>query len=345
MSSQSQHLAAILNDKGAPLSVTSRPTPIPGPNDVLVQVSSVALNPIDYYMRDFGFVIDNYPAVIGSDIGGTIISTGSSANKYKPGTRVAAFAPTFFVHGAPDYGAFQAMALIPEANVTPLPQNVSFNEASLLGMSVVTAWSGWWTIGFPLSDTAFSATDKKAVLVWGGASSIGTGAVQSAKMIGLAVYATASEKHHDYIKQLGAKEVFDYKDADVVEKIVKAAKDDGVIVQYAFDAAGQVQPCLDILKNFKAGGTPQLATAIPMSDATPKEEGVEVKFVAAPTEAKEQTEFFAFVMNSWLKEKLEKGKYKPSPAIKVVEGGLGGLNKGLDELKGGVSGTKLVLEL
>ncbi|KAL8654309.1 MAG: hypothetical protein Q9226_003484, partial [Calogaya cf. arnoldii] len=75
------------------------------------------------------------------------------------------------------------------------------------------------------------------------------------------------------------------------------------------------------------------------------EEGVEVKFVAAPTEEKPQTEFFAFVMNRWLKEKLEKGEYKPSPAIKVVDGGLDGLNKGLDELKAGVSGTKLVLEI
>ncbi|KAL8917030.1 MAG: hypothetical protein Q9208_008205 [Pyrenodesmia sp. 3 TL-2023] len=345
MSSQFRHLAAILNEKGTPLIMTSRPTPTPGPKDVLVEVKSLALNPIDYYMRDFGFVIDNYPAVVGSDIGGTIIGTGSSANKYKPGTRVAAFAPTYFVRGAPDYGAFQAKVLIPEANITPLPETVSFNEASLLGMSVVTAWSAWWTIGLPLSETAFSATDKKAVLVWGGASSIGTAAVQSAKMLGFMVYATASQKHHEFVKTLGAKEVIDYKDADVVEKIVKTAKEDGVTVQFAFDAAGQVQLCLDVLKEFVANGTPQLATAIPMSDQTPKEEGVEVKFVAAPTEAKQQTEFFEFVMNKWLRVKLEKAEYKPSPAIKVVEGGLEGLNKGLDELKAGVSGTKLVLEI
>ncbi|KAL8700332.1 MAG: hypothetical protein Q9201_005502 [Fulgogasparrea decipioides] len=340
----SQHAAAILEAKGSPLSVVSRPTPNPRPNEVLVKVQSIALNPIDYHMRDSGFVIDSYPAVVGSDVGGTIVSTGSSVS-LKTGTRVAAFAPTFFVRGAPDYGAFQAKALIPAANVTPLPDNVSFNEASLLGMSVVTAWSGWSTLGLPLRDTVYTAADKKGMLVWSGASSIGSAAVQIAKSLGFTVYATASEKHHDYIKTWGAKEVFNYKDEAVVEKILGAAKNDGVSVEFAFDAAGQVRSCLDVLKEFKHAGKPQLATAIPISDQTPKEDGVGVKFVAAPADEKERTAFFDFVMKNWLKEKLEMGEYKPSPGIRVVGKGLEDLNKGLDELKAGVSGVKLVLEI
>ncbi|KAL8849117.1 MAG: hypothetical protein Q9221_005886 [Calogaya cf. arnoldii] len=327
MSSTTQHTAAVLQSKGSPLTVIDRPTPTPGPNEMLVEVKSVALNPIDYYMRDFGFALDSYPAIIGSDIGGTIIAAGSSVS-LKPGTRVAAFAPAFFVHGAPDYGAFQTKALVPAWNVTPLPDDISFNEASLLGI-----------------DSIYTPTDKKGVLIWGGASSIGTAAIQTANMIGLTVYATASLKHHDYLESLGAKATFDYKDDNVVNQIVKAAKADGISLDIAFDAAGQVRSCLDVLKEFKAGGTPKLATAIPMSGETPSEEGVEIKLVAAPTEEKPQTEFFAFVMNQWLKEKLERGEYKSSPAIKVVDGGLDGLNKGLDELKAGVSGTKLVLEI
>ncbi|KAI4222129.1 MAG: hypothetical protein L6R36_006391 [Xanthoria steineri] len=347
MSSTNQHAAATLESKGSPLTVVSRPTPTPGPNEVLVDVKAVALNLIDCYMRDFGFMINSYPAVVGSDIGGTIVAVGSSVS-FKPGTRVAAFAPTFFVQGVPDYGAFQARALIPAANVTPVPDSISFNEASLLGMSVVTAWSGWYTVGLPLQDTLYTPADKKGVLVWGGASSIGTGAIQSAKMLGFTVYTTASPKHHAYLKALGAKATFDYKDESAVAKIVQTAQGDGIDLSIAFDAAGQVRSCLDILKEFKkAGGgrTPQLATAVAMSDHTPTEDGVEVKFVAAPTDERPRTEFFAFVMNGWLKGKLETGAYRPSPAIKVVEGGLEGLNKGLDELKGGVSGTKLVVEV
>ncbi|KAL8842750.1 MAG: hypothetical protein Q9170_000406 [Blastenia crenularia] len=245
---------------------------------MVIALQSLALNPIDYYLRDFGFVIDDYLAVVGSDVGGIIIASGSIAISHKLGTRVAAFPPTYFVHGAADDGAFYTKTLNPDVNI---------NEASLWGISVVTAWSGLWTISIPLRDTLYTAQDKKGLLVWGGASSIGSGTVQAAKLLGFNVYAIASPKHHDHVRSLGAQEVFDYKDAEVVDKTVKVAKQDRINVQPAFDAAGQVQSCLDILKKFKAGGTRQLATAIPMSDQTPKEEEVIVKSVEAPTEAKE----------------------------------------------------------
>jgi hypothetical protein len=76
----------------------------------------------------------------------------------------------------------------------------------------------------------------------------------SCEVDGFHVYATASEKHHEYLKGLGASRVFDYKSEGGVESIVTAAKEDGVTVQKGFDAAGQLQSCLDILKEFKGGG-------------------------------------------------------------------------------------------
>lgn len=82
-----------------------------------------------------------------------------------------------------------------------------------------------------------------------------------------------------------------------------------------------------------------------MSKDSPEMEGVELKFVEAPTDEKERAEFFHFVFGVWLKEKLEKREFVSSPKIKVVEGGLESANKALDELKNGVSGTKVVLEV
>lgn len=84
------HLAAVLPQKGGPLEVTSRPTPTPGPHDLLIAVKSIALNPIDYYQRDFGFPpLAAYPAVVGSDIAGTVVSAGSDVlpDAPKAGTR------------------------------------------------------------------------------------------------------------------------------------------------------------------------------------------------------------------------------------------------------------------
>ncbi|CAF9941960.1 hypothetical protein IMSHALPRED_003118 [Imshaugia aleurites] len=346
--SSAQHPAAILPSKAAgALQVTQRATPTPGPHDLLIEVSAIALNPIDYYQRDMGFPpLDHYPTVLGSDIAGTVISAGSSvpADAPEPGTRVAAFAPSFFTKGLPDYGAFQTRVLVPAANAVPLPSRMSFGEASLLPMAVVTTWSGWYSIGLPRG-TAYTAADKKGMLVWGGASSVGSGAVQVAKSMGFSVYVTASEKHHGYLKGLGAREVFDYKSESVVEDIVKAARADGVTVQAGFDAAGQTKPCLEILKELKGEGTAKLATAVPPAEDTPKVEGVEVKFVAAPGDEEARTEHFHFVFGVWLKEKLATGGFVPSPAMKVVEGGLESIDKGLDELKKGVSGVKLVIEV
>ena len=344
----SQHLAAILPSKAAgALEINQRPTPTPGPHELLIEVKSIALNPIDYYQRDMGFPpLDHYPTVLGSDIAGTVISAGSSvpSDAPKPGTRVAAFAPCFFTKGLSDYGAFQTRVLVPAANAVPLPSGISFNEASLLPMAVVTALSGCYSIGLP-RDTAYTPQDKKGILIWGGAGSVGSAMIQVAKSMGFIVYATASAKHHEYLKTLGASKLFDYKSENVVEDIIKTAKADGVTIQTGYDTAGQVKSCLEILKELKGNEPAKLATAVHPAEDTPTVEGVEVKFVMAPQDEKERTEHFHYCFGVWLKEKLEKGEFVPSPKVKVVEGGLGAIDKGLDELKKGVSGVKLVLEV
>ena len=173
---------------------------------------------------------------------------------------------------------------------------------------------------------------------------MGSAAVQITKLMGFSVYTTASEKHHGYLKGLGASRVFGYKDEHVVESIVSAAKEDGLTVQIAYDAVGQLKECLEILQQLKGEGTAKVASAVPLSENSPKVEGVEVKFVASPVDVKERTEFFRFVFGVWLKEKLEKGEFVPSPKVRVVEGGLEAANKALDEWRKGVSGVKLVLE-
>jgi NADPH:quinone reductase-like Zn-dependent oxidoreductase len=346
-STSGQHLAAVSTAPGVPLEVTHRPTPTPGPNELLIEVHAIALNPIDHYQRDLGMpLIKHYPSVLGSDIGGIVVSAGSSVSPDapKPGTRVAAFAPCFFMQGLPDYGAFQKMALVPAVNAAPIPDSLSFKEASLLPMAVGTTWSGWYSIGLA-HDTTFTAADKRGLLVWGGASSVGSAVTQSAKLMGFTVYTTASEKHHAYLKSLGASRTFDYKSGDVVASIVKAGKEDGLKFEYGYHAAGlQIKESMEVLAALKGdAAVGKLAAAVFAREGYPKVDGVEVKFVAAPAA---RDEHFKFVFWVWLKEKLEKGEFVPSPGIKIYEGGLEGLNKGLDDLSAGkASGLKFVVEI
>ncbi|MCJ1278702.1 hypothetical protein MMC21_006519 [Puttea exsequens] len=349
MSSPNQHLAAIIESVGSPLKVINRPTPKPGPSDLLIEAKYIALNPVDCRQRDLGFAIKSCPAIPGSDIAGNVISAGSSvpADAPKPGSRVLAFAPAFYTQGAPDYGGLQARVLVPAENVTPLPEQLGFKEASILPMAVLTIWSGLYSIGVS-RDTAYKPEDKKGFLVWGGSGSVGSVAVQIASLMGFKVYATASEKNHHFVKKLGASSVFDYKDDKAVANIVKAAKEDGVTIAHALDAAGAASSCVAILKESKGDAkTAILASAIPLfRNPSPETKGVVVKFILAPNDGKERQEHFHFVFAVWLKENLHKGELVPSPQnIKVVDGGLKSVNEALDELLKGISATKLVMKV
>ncbi|TGO68745.1 hypothetical protein BOTNAR_0020g00160 [Botryotinia narcissicola] len=341
-----QHLAAIIPEKGGPFELVHRPTPIPGPKELLIEVHSIACNPIDHYMRDDGFSCATYPAIPGSDISGIVVSAGQSVSAAAPkaGTRVTAFAPAFFTKGDPDHGAFQKKVLVPASSVCPLPDAISFNEGAIIPMAVQTAMAAWYSVGLA-RDTKFTPSDKKGALVWGGSSSVGGSGVQQAANMGYVVYATASPHNHEYVKKLGASKVFDYKDTAVVENIVKSAKEDGIIIDLAYDAAGALQPILDILKATKGDNVANLASAIPLRPQPPTVEGINIKFVAAPTDDAERVEWSQWLYWTWLKEKLQTGEFVPSPSIKVIDGGLESANKALDELKGGVSSVKLVLEV
>ncbi|KAL9616347.1 MAG: hypothetical protein Q9160_008767 [Pyrenula sp. 1 TL-2023] len=345
-SSSAEHLAALLPNKGSALTVQHRPTPTPGPNELLISVSSIALNPIDWKVRDWGYVVKSFPTVLGSDIAGTVISVGSSVSSDapKPGDRVTAFAPFFYTGGAPDYGALQQKVLVPAENVTPIPENLSFNEACILPLAVATTWAGFYCAGIS-RNTAYTESDKQGILVWGGSSSVGSAVVQAAKLLGFRVYATASEKHSAYIKSLGASRVFDYKSGGVEDRIVKAAREDGVAISIGYDAVGAHKSCMEILKGLNGSAPAKLVSAARLPEDLAPVDGVEVKFVLAPADEKERTEHFRFIFNVWLKEKLADGQIVPSPKVQVLEGGLGAASKGLDQLKAGVSGTKLVLEV
>lgn len=339
----STHRAAVISEQGARFKIENRSTPAPKTNELLLQVKAVALNPVDYAQRDFGFHTSKYPGVLGSDVGGIVVAVGPEVSHFKVGDRVTAFAPAFDTEGLADYGAFQEYVLLPAAYAAKIPDSLSFREAATMPMAVETTMAGWYSIGIS-KEHSVTAEEKQGLLVWGGSSSVGTAAVQIAKDMGFVVYSTASTKHHDYVKSLGASKVFDYKDTDVVDQIVKAAKDDAIHLKTAYDAAGALQQIIDVLSASSSTGG-KIASAIPLKEDGPAARGIDVKFVIAPTDTKERSDWASYVFNKWLETKLADGAFVPSPKIEMIAGGLESINDGLDKLKQGVSGTKLVLDI
>ena len=342
-----KHQAAILPQKGGPLSVIDRATPEPGPNDVLIEAKAIAVNPVDYYQRDLGLPpIPSYPAVVGSDVAGLVVKVGSNVSNAPPsGSRVIAFASSFYQGGSQDHGAFQKYVLAQSEGVIALPDGLSFEEGAILPLAVLTALSSWTIIGIPLG-TKYAPQDKQAVLIWGGASSVGTFAIQSAKLMGFTVYTTASAKNHEYLKELGANVVFDYKASDVVAQIIDAVNKDGVILRTANCVVeGSLQPTLDVLKIAKGDAVANVAHCPPLLPGAPTLEGAEIKFVLPPMDPAERNDHMYKCFHVWLRDGLSSGSVVPSPHVQIEAGGLKGLNKALDTLKAGVSATKIVVQV
>ena len=200
-------------------------------------------------------------------------------------------------------------------------------------------------MGIPL-DTKYTPQDKQAVLIWGSASSVGTFAVQSAKSMGFTVYTTANPKHHDYLKKLGADVVFDYKASDVVSQIIATVKKDGITLRTANCVVeGSLQPTLDVLKTTKGDAVAKVAHTPALLPGGPTLDGAEIKFNLPSMDPAERNEHIYKCFHVWLQNSLKSGTVVPSPRVQVEAGGLEGLNKALDTLKAGVSGTKIVVQV
>ncbi|KAJ5241040.1 Dehydrogenase orsE [Penicillium citrinum] len=327
------HQAAITSQKGEALTITNRPTPSPGPNELLIEVHALALNPVDHYQRDTGAFITEYPTILGSDVAGIIIETGSSTRSaLKRGTRVVALASTFFTPGN-DYGAFQERVLVKEDTVSVLPESYSFIEGACFPLAVITAWNGWIWAGLEPTSATSSGT------------STGTSSTGTAKLMGFTIYATASQRHHEYILGLGAKRVFDYKDVNVLDQIVSAARDEGVTIRIGYHAIGDQQLAVDTLDALRGSDHAKVAIAPILDPGLKVPDSIESAFVYAPLDPDELRKRVRLIFVEWLESKLAAKEVAPSPYAKVVKGGLESVNGALDELKSGVSCMKVVVEL
>lgn len=209
------HLAAVSMGKGQRYEIQARPTPKPGPDELLIAVKSIALNPADVLMRDLGIFIPTYPTVVGFDIAGLVVEVGSnlpttvtdahSGPCFRPGTtRVAAYAAAAWKSCDPDYGAFQERCLIPWQHAAPLPDaGLSWSQAATLPVSVQVPLSAWdmmgiaraaedGSVGLTQADTNEGPNEGKvkdstrrgeALLIWGASSSVGSMGVQTACLL------------------------------------------------------------------------------------------------------------------------------------------------------------------
>ncbi|RZF31481.1 NADP-dependent oxidoreductase [Paraburkholderia sp. UYCP14C] len=179
------------------------PVPELREDDVLVEIHAAGVNPLDAKIRDGEFKrILRYrlPLILGNDLAGIVVRVGSRVQRFKVGDEVYARPPKDRI------GTFAEFIAIREDAVALKPEALNMEEAASIPLVGLTAWQA-------LVERAQLKKGQK-VLIHAGSGGIGTFAIQLAKHLGATVATTASGANAEWMKQLGADIVIDYRKDD-----------------------------------------------------------------------------------------------------------------------------------
>ncbi len=195
--------AFVVNKYKGPLQEADVPEPVVGEHDVLLQVQAAGLNLLDEKIRagEFKQILPHrLPQILGNDVAGTVIGTGAKVQGFTLGDQV---------YARPDkdrIGTFTERIAIAEADMALKPASVSLEEAASLPLVALTAWQALVEKG--------NVQPGQRVLIHGGAGGVGTVAIQLAKHLGATVATTVSSGNVDFVRELGADSVIDYRNQD-----------------------------------------------------------------------------------------------------------------------------------
>lgn len=234
------------------LSVNEIEKPSIKANDILIEVKAASLNPIDYKILE-GHLKDmialNLPATIGFDVSGVVVEKSANVEHLEIGDEVYARVPQKQMGTVAEYVSVDSHLVVLK------PKNISFEEASALPLTGLTAMQALQSVGIKENDR---------ILIHAGSGGVGSFAIQYAKAKGAIVYTTTSTKNVDWVKALGADRVIDYKTEDYKEIAQN--------LDIVFDTLGN-EHTFDAFEIIKEGG--KVTTIVgPPDEETAKKMGI-----------------------------------------------------------------------
>ncbi|GAA2083241.1 NAD(P)H-quinone oxidoreductase [Aeromicrobium tamlense] len=196
--------AVIVEEPGGPesLHVAELPDPEPGPGEVVIAVAAAGVNRADLLQRE-----GHYPPppgttdVIGLECSGVVHAIGEGVTGLSVGDEVCAL-----LSG----GGYAERVVVPAGQVVPVPAGVDLTTAAAIPETYATVWSNVFMLA--------GLREGQKVLVHGGASGIGTTAIQLAKAFGATVVTTVgSAEKAEVVRGLGADAVVNYREDDFAE--------------------------------------------------------------------------------------------------------------------------------
>jgi NADPH2:quinone reductase len=210
-------LAVEISRPGGPevLVPTERPMPVPGPGQVLIKVAAAGINRPDLLQRG-----GKYPPPPGAsdlpglEVAGEIVAGDAALAGFAIGDKVCALTPG---------GGYAEYCLTHARHCLPIPEGLSMEEAASLPETFFTVWIN-------VFDRAKLALGE-SLLVHGGASGIGTTAIQLARAFGHTVYATVgSDERVAAVEKLGATRGINYRTQDFAQEVRQLTDGRGVDV-------------------------------------------------------------------------------------------------------------------
>lgn len=173
--------------------------PKPAANEVLIKVFAASVNPVDAKMREGKYPVvteKDLPYVLGRDVSGRIEAKGDGVSSFQVGDEVFAFL-------SPEHGGYEEFVLARADEVFTKPRSLDAIAAAAVPLAGITAWQGLFDHG--------GLQPGQRVLIHGGAGGVGHFAIQFAKAKGAWVATTVSSNDKEFVRDLGADEVIDYK--------------------------------------------------------------------------------------------------------------------------------------
>ncbi|WBB77876.1 NADPH:quinone reductase [Micromonospora sp. WMMD882] len=202
------------------LQVVDRPTPEPGPGEVLVRLAVAGVNPTDWKSREQRPVPDGWQ-IPGQDGAGVVEAVGDGVDARLLGERVWVWEAAW----QRPWGTAAEYTVVPARQAVPLG-DASFELGACLGIPFLTAHR-CLTVGETVPDKLHAgALADRVVLVQGGAGAVGNAAVQLARWADATVVATVSSPEKAQLAAAaGADHVIDYRQQDVVEEVRRISPD------------------------------------------------------------------------------------------------------------------------
>ncbi len=192
-----------INEFGGPevMKLEEIERPVPAPDEILIKVYASGVNPTDWGIRnggnDFLRPFLKLPMTLGWDTSGTVEEIGNDVIGFKKGDAV------YGVPNFPGDGSYAEYCVAKATQFALKPKSISFNEAAGVPLAALTAWTAIFEHG--------KLQAGQRILIQGASGGVGSFAVQFAKAKGAYVIGLASAHNLEYLKQLGADEVIDYK--------------------------------------------------------------------------------------------------------------------------------------